>query len=76
MVDVREADPEPLLDALRGKILVAHNAAFDLALLRRTFGYEHDGPVFDTQVIDSVLHYAAGPRMEKASWRGFPQGKV
>jgi len=76
VVDVREIDPGPLLDALRGKILVVHNAAFDLAYLRRAFGYEHDGPVFDTQVIDSVLHYAAGPRIEKAGWRGFPQGKV
>src|SRR3712207_1822785 len=75
-MDVREIDPKQLLDALRGKILVIHNAAFDLAYLRRSFGYEHDGPVFDIQVIDSVLHYAAGPRMEKAGWRGFPQCKV
>jgi DNA polymerase I len=76
VMDVREVDPGPLLDALRNKTLVAHNAAFDLAFLRRTFGYEHDGPVFDTQVMDSVLHYAAGPRIEKAGWIGFPQGKV
>jgi hypothetical protein len=76
VTDVREIDPGQVLDALRGKILVVHNAAFDLAYLRRTFGYEHDGPVFDTQVIDSVIHYATGLRIEKAGWRGFPQGKV
>jgi len=76
VVDVWEVDPKWLLDALGGKVLVVHNAAFDLAYLRRSFGYEHNGPVFDTQVMDSVLHYAAGPRMEKAGWRGFPQGKV
>jgi DNA polymerase I len=76
VVDVREVDPRPLLDALQKKTLITHNAAFDLAFLRRTFGYEHDGRVFDTQVIDAVLHYAVGPRMEKSGWRGFPQGKV
>ena len=76
VVDVREIDSGPLLEVLQEKLLVVHNAAFDLSFLRRTFSYEHDGPVFDTQVIDSVLHYAAGPRVEKAGWRGFPQGKV
>jgi DNA polymerase-1 len=76
VMDVREIDPRPLLDALREQVIVVHNAAFDLAYLRRTFGYEHDGPVFDTQVMDSVLHYAAGPRVEKPGWKGFPQGKV
>jgi len=76
VVDVREVDPSLLLDALQKKTLVVHNAAFDLAFLRRGFGYEHDGSVFDTQVMDAVIHYAAGERIEKNGWKGFPQGKV
>jgi len=68
-------DTEELLDALRsvlsGKPMVAHNAPFDLAFLRRDVGYEHDGPVYDTLVLDAMLFYATGPLAQKDSWRGF-----
>ncbi|MDP9439827.1 MAG: hypothetical protein M3P49_13980, partial [Actinomycetota bacterium] len=62
VVDAVKVDPSPLLDALRCKTLVAHNAVFDLSFLKNRFGYEHDGQVVDTQVFDAVLYYADGPR--------------
>ena len=66
-VAVREA----LLTVLDGKTIVAHNAPFDLAFLRRDVGYEHNGPVYDTLVLDAMLFYATGPLTDKESWRGF-----
>ncbi len=35
----------------------------------------HDGAVFDTQVVDAVFYYAAGPRKEKEGWKGFPKNE-
>jgi DNA polymerase-1 len=75
VVDVTRVDPAPLLDALRRKTLIAHNAAFDLTFLKNRFGYEHDGRVADTMVLDAVLYYAAGPRKEAGNWKGFPRGE-
>lgn len=72
VVDVTKVHPRPLLEALRGKTLVAHNGKFDLSFLKHRFGYEHDGPVVDTQVLDTILYYAAGPRVEKPGWKGLP----
>jgi DNA polymerase I len=72
VVDVTKVDPTPLLNALRGKTLIAHNAGFDLSFLKNRFGYEHDGPVVDTQVFDAILYYADGPRTRKGNWRGLP----
>jgi DNA polymerase-1 len=75
VIDRKAFDGELLLDALRsvlsGKPIVAHNAPFDLAFLRRSVGYEHDGPVYDTLVLDAMLFYATGPLAEKENWRGF-----
>ena len=62
-----------LQEILSEKTLVAHNAPFDLAFLRRDVGYEHNGPVHDTLVLDGMLFYAAGPLTEKEAWRGFVQ---
>ena len=76
VVDVRLVDPGPLLEALQGKLLIAHNGKFDLSFMKNQFGYEHDGPVFDTQVVEAVLYYAAGPRKEKPGWKGFPKSEV
>jgi DNA polymerase-1 len=75
VVDIRQVDPISLLEALRGKALVAHNGKFDLSFLKSNLGYEHVGPVVDTQILDAVLYYAAGPRKEIAGWKGFPKNE-
>jgi DNA polymerase-1 len=75
VVDVSKVNPGPLLEALRGKTLIAHNAKFELSFLKSQFGYEHDGPVVDTQVLDALIYYAAGPRREFAGWKGFPKNE-
>ena len=75
VVDVSKVNPGPLLEALRGKILIAHNAKFELSFLKSRFGYEHDGPVVDTQVLDALVYYAAGPRKERTGWKGFPKNE-
>jgi DNA polymerase I-like protein with 3'-5' exonuclease and polymerase domains len=67
--EVRKA----LQEILSEKTFVAHSAPFDLAFLRRDVGYEHNGPVHDTLVLDGMLFYATGPLTEKDAWRGFVQ---
>jgi DNA polymerase I-like protein with 3'-5' exonuclease and polymerase domains len=65
--DVRQA----LETAIGGKDIVTHNgAAFDLAFLRRTVGYEHFGKVYDTLILDAMLFYATGPLTTRGNWRG------
>src|SRR5215213_9714136 len=70
VVDVTKVNPRPLLETFKNKTLIAHNGKFDLSFLKNRFGYEHDGPVVDTQVLDAVLYYAAGPRERKTGWQG------
>jgi DNA polymerase I len=70
-VFTREDVLAALEGALPGSALVAHNAPFDLAFIRRDVGYEHKGRVFDTLVLDAMLFYASGPLAEKDLWRGF-----
>jgi len=70
VVDVTKVHPGPLLEVIKNKTLIAHNGKFDLSFLKNCFGYEHDGPVVDTQVLDSVIYYAAGPRARKTGWQG------
>jgi ribonuclease D len=70
VVDVTKVDPTQLLEILKNKTLIAHNGKFDLSFLKNDFGFEHDGPVVDTQVLDAVLYYAAGPRERKTGWQG------
>jgi DNA polymerase I len=70
VVDVTKVHPNPLLENFKNKTLIAHNGKFDLSFLENSFGYEHDWPVVDTQVLDAVLYYAAGPRERKTGWQG------
>jgi DNA polymerase I-like protein with 3'-5' exonuclease and polymerase domains len=70
VVDVSKVHPDPLLKTLKNKTLIAHNGKFDLSFLKYGFGYKHDGPVVDTQVLDAVLYYADGPRERKSGWQG------
>jgi DNA polymerase-1 len=70
VVDVTKVNPRPLLETFKNKTLIAHNGKFDLSFLKNRFGYEHDGPVVDTQVLDAVLYYADGPRERKTGWQG------
>jgi ribonuclease D len=72
VVDVTKIYPGPLLEALQGKTLIGHSGKFDLSYLKNQFGYEHSGPVVDTQVLDAIIYYAVGPRAEKPNWKGFP----
>jgi DNA polymerase I len=72
VVYVTEVHPGSLLEVLQGKTLIAHNGKFDLSFLKNLYGYEHDGPVVDTQVLDAILYYAVGPPVEKPGWKGFP----
>jgi DNA polymerase-1 len=55
LVDCFAIDPAPLLDALKNKDLVLHNAAFDLGFLRR-LGFVPGGEVYDTLTMSRVLH--------------------
>ncbi len=58
VVDLSVTDPAPVLEALKGKTLVVHNAAFDLGFLSRR-GYEHEGEVVDTMLLSQLLHAGA-----------------
>lgn len=75
VIDRKVLDAEAIREAIersmQGKSIVAHNAPFDLQFLRRSVGYEHRGPVFDTLILDAMHFYACGPLAEKGSWRGF-----
>ena len=68
VVDVTKVHPGPLLQILKSKTLIAHSGKFDLSFLKNTFGYEHDGPVVDTTILDAILYYAAGPRKRLPGW--------
>jgi len=60
VVDAAEVEVSGLLDALREKPVIAHNAAYDLAVLRNNYGYIHDGLVFDPMLAAKVF-YAGMP---------------
>jgi DNA polymerase III epsilon subunit-like protein len=53
-VDLFESDPTPLLEALKGKTLVIHNAALDLGFLAQLC-YEHEGELIDTMLLSQLL---------------------
>src|SRR5262249_47560237 len=63
LVDCFAVDPAPILEALAGKALVAHNAAFDLGFLAR-LGFTPAGAVHDTMLY-SRLVYAGQDRTLK-----------
>lgn len=54
LLDVSVVDPAPLLQELRTKDLIIHNAAFDLAFLAR-LGFTPSGNVCDTMIREQVL---------------------
>src|SRR5215208_1375350 len=56
VVDAAQVDVSGLLEALRDKPVIAHNAAYDLAVLRNNYGYIHNGPVFDTMLAAKVFY--------------------
>jgi len=61
--DATRVDLAPLLDVLKNKTIIAHNASFDLGVLRERYGYVHEGRVLDTQLLYILHHYAeAGER--------------
>ncbi len=76
VVDVASVDPGPLLEVLRDKKIVVHDAGFCLGFLKNGFGYEHDGFVIDVQVCDAVLYHADGPREDTGKAKRFPGGGV
>jgi DNA polymerase-1 len=54
LIDCFAVDPSPLWEALAGKELVLHNAAFDLAFLARR-GFAPAGKVRDTMLLAHLL---------------------
>jgi DNA polymerase I-like protein with 3'-5' exonuclease and polymerase domains len=56
VIDAKSVGTAPLFEALRGKTLIMHNAAYDLAVLRTNFGYVHDGSVSDTMLAAQVFY--------------------
>ena len=71
VIDAKSVGTAPLLEALRGKTLIMHNAAYDLAVLRTNFGYVHDGSVSDTMLAAQVFY--AGKFNLDASLRGLSE---
>lgn len=59
LIDCFAVDPTPVLEALKVKGVVAHNASFDLSFLFHSYGYEHAGEVLDTMIASQVLHMGA-----------------
>jgi DNA polymerase I-like protein with 3'-5' exonuclease and polymerase domains len=54
VVDCYAVDPAPLIEALDGKQLIVHNAAFDLGFLWQ-FGYRPSGPIHDLMILSRLL---------------------
>jgi DNA polymerase-1 len=63
LVDCFAVDPAPLWEALAGKELVIHNAAFDLAFLGR-LAFTPAGKVHDTLLLARLLE-AGGPHFQR-----------
>ena len=66
VIDVRKTDPRPVLEEFTGGELVAHNASFEEARLKKHFGIEFDQPMHDTMVMSQVLY---GGTMQAQSMR-------
>jgi DNA polymerase-1 len=89
LVDCFACDPSPLWEALAGKELVIHNAAFDLAFLDR-LGFSPAGKVNDTLLLSRLLTAGAtdpndlaactsrelGVALDKAHQRGDWSGEL
>ncbi len=67
VVDCFEVDPSPVLESLKDKNLIAHNALYDLSMLAEGYGYEHRGDLFDTMIASRLLYAgsSAGPDGKK-----------
>jgi DNA polymerase-1 len=67
LIDCSKLDPGPILAALAGKKLIAHNSMFDLLFLRR-LGYMHEGLITDTMILSRMVHAgerdASGKRLD------------
>jgi hypothetical protein len=64
-IDASALNLDELVEILKTKTLVIHNASFDLGVLRERYGYIHEGRVLDTQLLNTILHYARdGERSE------------
>lgn len=53
-------EPLSILESRTGETFVAHNAQFDLDFLAENFGYEHEGPIFDTMVAWQMIENGRG----------------
>jgi DNA polymerase I-like protein with 3'-5' exonuclease and polymerase domains len=62
IIDCFSVDIEPLLEILKDKTLIVHNAMHDLLFLRQ-LGYVHRGRVVDTMILSRMAH--AGERDEE-----------
>jgi len=58
VADLFATEPAPVLEALREKTLLIHNAAFDLGFLRE-LGHKHEGEVIDTMLLSQLLYAGA-----------------
>jgi ribonuclease D len=56
VIDVKTTDPRPVLQEFSEAELVAHNASFEEARLKRHFGIEFPRPMHDTMVMSQVLY--------------------
>ena len=56
VINATAVDVDDLLQALADKHVVVHNAIYDLAVLKKNFGYEHRGPITCTMLTAQVLY--------------------
>jgi DNA polymerase I-like protein with 3'-5' exonuclease and polymerase domains len=65
VLDLSAVSPTSVLEALKEKTLVIHNAAFDLGFLHQ-LGHEHEGEVIDTMVLSQLIYAGANvPPLKK-----------
>src|SRR5215217_2012426 len=67
LVDTQRVDPTPLLTTLKHRTLITHNGSFDLGVLRRRYGYFHEGRIVDTQLLYVLHHYAEDGERSKVA---------
>lgn len=54
---LRDFSLSEFLEALSQKVLIFHGADYDLRILKKTFGFRPQAPVFDTMIAAQVLGY-------------------
>ena len=65
-----ESTIKSLQQALRNKLLVAHNVKYDYQMLKR-FGYKFDNPFFDTMIADYLINPTSRHSLADCSKREF-----